>query len=164
MRTRPIMSTPTHITIIQGAYAWHCAESQISKGRQVFDYYTIQSVRIVAPAGHTEIITDPLSEDRMKFQMLLLCWRAERGATSSITEMAMCSAYQSIIGMGEKAIPLILAELESEGEEPDLWFWALQVLTGVNPVRPEDQGDFLGMARAWLTWAKNQEWYAWSLA
>src|SRR5258706_9569892 len=49
-----------------------------------------------------------------KFQSLVSSWRRERGAMSSITEVAVCPSYQSIIGMGAGAVPLILAQLESE--------------------------------------------------
>src|SRR5205823_2029616 len=72
--------------------------------------------------------------DAALFQQLVSRWRKERGATSSITRMAMCQSYQRIIGMGEKIIPLILRQLESEGDDPDHWFWALQALTRENPV------------------------------
>ena len=74
---------------------------------------------------------------------------------SSITEMAMLPPYQSIIGMGEEAIPLILAQLKSEGDEPDQWFWALAAITGANPISAEDKGNFAKMAQAWFNWAED---------
>lgn len=87
------------------------------------------------------------------FQQLLQQWHLERGATSSISQMALCRSYQRIIAMGrEKAVPLILRQLEKEGDNPDHWFWALQVLTNQDPVAPEDRGDMREMARAWLVW------------
>ncbi len=98
-------------------------------------------------------VMDPATKRRLRFQRLVEEWRRERGAMSSITEMAMLHPYQSIIGMGEEAIPLILAQLRSEGDEPDQWFWALRAITDANPVRPEDQGDLAKMAQAWLKWA-----------
>jgi hypothetical protein len=79
---------------------------------------------------------------------------------SSITEMSILPAYQKIIGMGEDAVPLILAELKSEGDDPDQWFWALIAITEENPVKPEDQGNFRKMAQAWFQWAE-AEGYAW---
>ncbi|WKW11240.1 hypothetical protein Strain138_000476 [Pseudogemmatithrix spongiicola] len=36
---------------------------------------------------------------------------------------------------------------------PDHWFWALHVLTGVNPVIPQHYGDLRAMTADWLTWA-----------
>ena len=79
---------------------------------------------------------------------------------SSITEAVLCSAYQSIIGMGELAVPFLFAQLDSEGNEPDQWFWALQAITGADPVKDEDRGNYVNMAASWLDWAKNQG-YAW---
>jgi hypothetical protein len=79
---------------------------------------------------------------------------------SSITEMSMLPTYQQIMGIGPDAVPLILAELESEGDDPDQWFWALRAITGANPVKPEDQGDFVKMAQAWFEWADDED-YAW---
>jgi len=99
------------------------------------------------------------SSNRQRFQALVKQWQSEKGASSSITEMSMLPAYQKIIGMGEDAIPLILAQLKSEGDEPDQWFWALRSITDANPVKPEDRGDFQAMARAWLIWG-DKEGYA----
>ena len=90
----------------------------------------------------------------MRFQRLTKEWQEQRGVRSSITETSMMPAYQSIIGMGEDAIPLILKQLRSEGRQPDQWFWALRAITGVNPVKPADQGDFSKMAAAWLKWGE----------
>jgi hypothetical protein len=105
----------------------------------------------------TGTLTEPFQEpqfwDRIKFRRLVSRWRLERGARSSTTEILLAPAYQSIIGMGEKAVPLILAQLRSEGNQPDQWFWALQMLTGADPVQEEDEGNFRRMARAWLDWA-----------
>jgi hypothetical protein len=104
-----------------------------------------------------EFFTDPKVQACLVFKELVEQWRAERRATSSITAMAMCDAYQKIIGMGPDAIPLIIGQLRSEADEPDQWFWALQVLTGVNPVADEDRGDFVKMAQSWINWAENKE-------
>jgi hypothetical protein len=74
---------------------------------------------------------------------------------SSITEAILCPAYQSIIGMGELAVPFILVQLESERDDPDQWFWALKAITGADPVDAGDRGNYANMARAWLQWGKN---------
>lgn len=88
-----------------------------------------------------------------RFQRLAETWRAERGPTSSVTEMAIHSAYQEIISMGWEAVPLLLRELE---RAPDHWFWALRVITGVDPVPPGARGRIRDMANAWLRWAGEQ--------
>ena len=56
-------------------------------------------------------------------------------------EIADHPAYREIIAMGEPAIGLILAELETR---PDHWFEALRALTGEDPVPPEARGDAPG--------------------
>ncbi len=105
-------------------------------------------------SGRTDDLPSyPVISDAALFQLLVLQWHKERGATSSITQMAMCPAYQRIIGMGPKAIPLILQQLENNLADPDHWFWALQALTGQDPVPPDARGDMSAMAHAWLEWA-----------
>jgi hypothetical protein len=90
----------------------------------------------------------------LRFQALAKEWQAQHGAMSSITEISMLPSYQRIIGIGEDAIPLILQQLKAEGDEPDQWFWALRAIAEENPVAPEDQGDFLKMAKAWIRWGE----------
>jgi hypothetical protein len=43
----------------------------------------------------------------------------------------------------------ILAELEAR---PDHWFWALNAITGSDPVPQADRGIMEKMAKAWLAW------------
>ena len=107
-----------------------------------------------------DIIEVSKQESKKVFSALYDQWRTQRGATSSITEMVMSPAYLKIIGLGPPAIPLILRRMEDEGAEPDMWFVALQILTGADPVTDEIRGDFPAMARRWLTWAKvaGYEW------
>jgi hypothetical protein len=112
-----------------------------------------RTFRVVTINGKT------VAADQQVFDVLRQQWHRERGATSSITTMAMCPAYQSIIAKGPKIIPRILRQLELEGDEPDMWFWALRVLTNENPVPLDAQGDVVRMAQAWLTWGRAH--YAW---
>lgn len=98
-------------------------------------------------------ISHQLTEEAT-FGELVAQWRKERGVTSSITKMAMTPAYQRIIAMGARAVPLILKRLEAEGDEPDMWFWALQAITGADPVDPDERGDMSAMAKRWLHWAR----------
>lgn len=93
------------------------------------------------------------------FRELTKEWHVERGASSSITEIAMCPAYQRIIAMGEPAVLLILRQMESEGDEPDMWFWALRAITNVDPITDDIRGDVVAMAGAWLDWGRRH--YAW---
>jgi hypothetical protein len=102
------------------------------------------------------VVIDAEVERSCQFQKLISRWHEQREGMSWITEMAMCPAYQSIIGMGPTVIPLILSQLESEGDEPDHWFWALQAITEVNPVTDADRGNIVKMAEAWLRWGTQQ--------
>lgn len=94
---------------------------------------------------------DPLT----KFNRLKTEWEAETAHFSSITKIAMHSAYQQIIGMGQVAIPLILSEMD---KKPDHWFWALRSITGEDPVLPEHKGRLKQMTEDWLKWGKEHSY------
>jgi len=83
------------------------------------------------------------------FRELAEKWRAETRFVSSVEKLSMNYSYQRIIGMGAPAVPFLLRELK---DKPDNWFWALEAITGANPVPAEDQGDIQKMADAWLSW------------
>jgi hypothetical protein len=127
---------------------------------------TVESICQARGTREIEVVVEPSVFEQqeaeeaerlsLQFQQLVQQWREERGATSSLTKAAMMPAYQRVVGMGKKAIPLILAQLRSEGNEPDQWFWALRVITEADPVRPEDQGNFRAMAHAWLAWGESE--------
>jgi hypothetical protein len=118
-----------------------------------------QSV-IIKTLPPPKVILDSSVGEWLRFQALVAEWHRERGATSSITEMSMCPAYQSIIGMGERAVPFILSQLRSQGEEPDQWFWALQSITGTYTPY-EHSGDYLKMAEWWLKWGSTEGYVGW---
>jgi len=143
--------------VVQRAYdRWFCQESVQSIGQQqVYEY----SFSASAVKPQLEIFPLRIVEDYFVFKWLVEKWHIERGSTSSTTEMVLCPAYQSIIGMGPKAIAFILGELASEGDDPDHWFWALQVLTLANPVAEEDEGDLRKMSKAWLEWGISEGYF-----
>jgi len=97
------------------------------------------------------------AEIEVTFLELAEQWRRETGMMSLITKMSMHPAYQRIIGMGQAVVPLILRELE---QEPDHWFWALQAITGANPVKSEQRGRLKQMAEAWIQWGR-ENGYRW---
>jgi hypothetical protein len=90
------------------------------------------------------------------FKQLVRKWRKERGITSSAVNMAMSPSYQKIIGMGPAAVPFILQELRKRSNDPEHWFWALEMITGEDPIPLSSYGNTVEMARAWLSWAENQ--------
>ena len=88
-----------------------------------------------------------------EFRPLADQWREETGALSSVSQITMHPAYQRIIDMGERVIPLILQELE---ERRDHWFRALHAITGENPVPPEAAGNVRLMTESWLNWGREK--------
>ncbi|WP_293122943.1 hypothetical protein [Microcoleus sp. bin38.metabat.b11b12b14.051] len=97
------------------------------------------------------------AEIELTFLELAEQWRRETGMMSLVSKMSIHPAYQRIIGMGQAVVPLILRELE---QEPDHWFWALQAITGANPVRSEQRGRLKQMAEAWIQWGR-ENGYRW---
>jgi hypothetical protein len=91
------------------------------------------------------------------FLELVEQWQRDTGMLSVVSKIAMHPAYQRIIGMGQPVVPLIMRELE---REPDHWFWALNAITGANPVQPEHQGRSDRMAQVWLEWGR-ENGYRW---
>ena len=139
------------IVVIVGAYE--------TFGTNTEKEFTSQSLLVVGSPRTAEpqtiYVTPSDVEPWLMFMALVNQWRVERGVMSSITQSALCPAYQSIIGMGPSVVPFILDQLRAEGDEPDQWFWALRAITGADPVSEEDSGDFPAMARAWLQWDEN---------
>lgn len=87
------------------------------------------------------------------FRQHVAAWKAEMraSASSSLARMVANPNYQRIIGMGRPAVPYLLAELEAR---PDHWMWALEMITGENPVPPEHVGRLGAMASAWMEWGR----------
>ena len=90
----------------------------------------------------------------MRFKSLVEAWKQECPPSSRIERLIMQPSYQQIIGMGPDAIPLILRELN---QSPDQWFWALQSITGENPVQAGNRGNMGAMIEDWNDWAKNRK-------
>jgi hypothetical protein len=155
MPTQLVSAAPKapSIVVILGAYETFFAQTE----KEFTARYLDEAVGFARSAEPETIhITPSDVEPWLRFQSLAGQWRMQRGARSSITQAALSPAYQSIIGMGPMAVQFIIIQLESEGDEPDQWFWALKAITGADPVRDEDRGDYVAMARSWLQWAKDQ--------
>jgi len=85
------------------------------------------------------------------FRKLADQWYEETDDIAVIGDRFMRTTYQSIIGLGPDAVPLLLRELQ---QEPDYWFWALTAITRENPVPPG--ADFDEAVEAWLTWGRER--------
>jgi len=88
-----------------------------------------------------------------KFYALASDWEKEVSGLSSTVQMSEHPAYQEIINMGTKIVPLLLLELKNN---PLYWLSALSAITGENPIKPEQRGRVKQMASAWIEWGKNQ--------
>jgi hypothetical protein len=88
-------------------------------------------------------------EEVAHFHTLAERWKTDTAHHSNVAKRALHPAYQEIIGMGERVVPLLLAELR---REPDDWFWALHAITGANPVPATSRGHMGAMAEAWIQW------------
>ncbi|MBD2481237.1 hypothetical protein H6G57_04300 [Planktothrix sp. FACHB-1365] len=88
-----------------------------------------------------------------KFYALASNWEKEVSGLSSTAQMSEHPAYQEIINMGTKIVPLLLLELKNN---PLYWLSALSAITGENPIKPEQRGRVKQMASAWIEWGKNQ--------
>jgi hypothetical protein len=97
------------------------------------------------------LLSNEVADIREEFQLLADEWIRASEFLSSPTQIAMLWPYQRIIGLGRAAIPLILREL---AKEPRQWFWALQAITGEDPVEEPERGNVRRMAEAWLQWGK----------
>jgi hypothetical protein len=93
-------------------------------------------------------ISKPIQE---RFRELRDDWKSKARHLSNTAQISLVFPYQMIIGMGPQVVPLILAELE---KETDHWFWALEAITGENPVAEQEAGDVEASARAWIRWGK----------
>ncbi len=90
---------------------------------------------------------DPL----LRFTMLAATWKYETEMLSSVSDVILNRAYQQIIAMGHEAIPYILSQMQIHR---DHWFWALEVITGENPILSEHRGDMRQMTEDWLKWGR----------
>ncbi|MBK5205790.1 MAG: hypothetical protein JJD98_10385 [Polaromonas sp.] len=92
-----------------------------------------------------------ISRTMANFNSSVAHWKEDTKFTSSLTEMLLHPAYQRIIGLGPDVVPFVLRELADNGGH---WFWALEALSGENPVPSEHQGRPRLMKEAWLAWGK----------
>jgi hypothetical protein len=92
-------------------------------------------------------------EDELEevFRKLVAEWRTAVAPLSSTTRRVQHPAYQRIIALGPRVVPLVLRELK---ERPNHWFAALQALTGADPVPISDRGKISQMTEAWVRWGE----------
>jgi hypothetical protein len=99
-----------------------------------------------AQAGAAGQQTD---QDKVAFQQLVTQWKEATVLDSSVRDMVAHPAYLRIVGMGWRAVPLLLREMALA---PDHWGPALTAITGQNPVQKPEAGKVKAIARAWVAW------------
>jgi hypothetical protein len=93
-----------------------------------------------------------------RFRALVNQWNAATRYRSNVNALCGHPVYQELIGLGEPAIPLILAEVE---REPSVaWFIVLAAITGEDPIPPALAGRVDAMAEAWLDWGRRRGYAA----
>lgn len=90
---------------------------------------------------------------RAEFNQLAEQWHDETGHMSSAISFTQHPAYLRIIGMGPAVVPFILEDLQRTQAH---WFVALRLITGENPVKPEDKGKVQRLADAWIAWGRER--------
>ena len=137
--------------------------------RKLTEYYEKRVAQITEHArrlGEQALILQQQAEERERarnidtelehtFRALAEQWRRETRMLSSDSDIAANFSYHQIIGMGEKALPLIFREMQEKGGR---WFWALRAITRQNPIRPEDRGNVRKMTQAWLEWGRQHNY------
>lgn len=101
--------------------------------------------------GHS-VFASQLYKRRLdrKFSMLKSVWENDTIFSSSISEITNHPAYYAVIKLGREIIPLIIQDLQTTNNH---WFYALEILTGENPIRPEHRGNIEQMKNDWIDWA-----------
>ena len=99
-------------------------------------------------------VMEGIQTTKEEFNRLADEWENNRPRGVGLADMAMHPTYQQIIGIGSQAIPWLLERLE---KKPLHWFWALNAITRLDDVIPEDcLGNVAKMAEAWLSWGERQ--------
>ena len=106
--------------------------------------------------GHSMFISKKLEEKEFRrFLTLKNQWKEETLFVSSGTVLISNSAYKEIINIGYTAIPWIIREMRKNN---DHWFYALEKITGVNPIKKKNLGIVENMKQDWIDWASNKDY------
>ena len=106
--------------------------------------------------GRSVILLTKLENQKFKeFVVLREKWKEETLFVSSGTILISNSAYKSIIHMGSLTIPWIFREMR---KNDDHWFYALEKITGINPIKPESVGIIEKMKEDWFDWASQNDY------
>lgn len=82
-------------------------------------------------------------------------WLRETRHLSSPIDRYMHPSYVRIIGLGPSVLGILFADLKAEKND---WFYALQYISGSNPVTSAIAGDFAKMVEAWIKWGEENSY------
>lgn len=128
--------------------AWHRRSAKYSASIAMHEWVVVPSPARVAFVVEAEPrhVTDDAGET---FKECAQTWRRDTATTSSLSEIVMHPAYQRIIGLGPRAIPLILRDL---AHQTDHWSWALRAIVGRDVAEGTSTLD--EASAAWLKWGR----------
>src|SRR4051812_22799148 len=91
-----------------------------------------------------------------RFARLTKEWVEEAAYKSFIEDVIETEAYQQIISLGRSVVKrnivsLILSDLQ---KSPKPWFYALHVITAVDPIPARAAGNTKKMVAAWVQWGQ----------
>jgi hypothetical protein len=89
-----------------------------------------------------------------KFLQLKEKWEVETLFVSSATDIINNGSYLAIISLGQEALSFIIKDFAKKDNH---WFYALEVMTGKNPISEEHIGNIKLMKDDWINWAKEND-------
>ena len=89
--------------------------------------------------------------NRVQFEAALARWLNDSMFDSLPDRMKRHESFAMLVAEGDRAVPLIAAELR---KRPSFLFLALEEITGEDPVPAEAQGDLKATISAWLAWLR----------
>lgn len=106
--------------------------------------------------GNSILISRKMENNMFRrFVSLKKKWKQETLYISSGTLIISNSAYLEIIDFGAIAVPWIIRELKNSN---DHWFYALEKITGENPIKTEHIGKVEEMKKDWINWASKNSY------
>lgn len=98
--------------------------------------------------------SSPVQDIEQVFKSLTQRWLDDTAHVSAIPKIMAHPAYQQILGLGPKAVPLIFRAMQTQ--KPGHWLWALEAITRYNPVleKPEIARSTKAIKNAWLEWGR----------
>lgn len=86
-----------------------------------------------------------------RFDFLKAIWKSETIFVSNAHDIINNAAYRNIISLGRDILPFIFADLKVNDNH---WFYALEIITGQNPIKAEHKGVVPLMKQDWIDWAE----------